>query len=166
MRMPRTLILMRHAKQSTHAARDHDRPLTTEGREAARLVGEALLREGCVPDHALSSTAQRCRETWECVSSAFETSVEVSFDDSLYNASARGLLDGLAAMDDAAQTLLLLAHNPGIGVLAFELAGSDENAAEILRTGFSPATTARFEIDGAWSTVSPRTARFLRFDPI
>ena len=163
--MPRTLILMRHAKQSTYEARDHDRPLTHEGREAARVVGETFVREGFVLDAALASTAKRCRETWECVSSAFEATAAASFDDSLYNASAQGLLEGLAAMDDAAQTLLLVAHNPGISLLAFELAGSDENATEILRTGFSPATTARFEIDGAWSTVSPRTARFLRFDP-
>ena len=71
--MPRTLILMRHARQSTLAASDHERPLTDEGRDTAHRVGEALRRAGCIPDQALSSTALRCRQTWESVSAAFET---------------------------------------------------------------------------------------------
>ena len=44
--MPRTLIVMRHAKQSALAASDHDRPLTDEGRDAAHHVGRNLLRDG------------------------------------------------------------------------------------------------------------------------
>ena len=163
--MPRTLILMRHAKQSGLAASDHERPLTDEGREAAHRVGETLRREGRVPDHALSSTALRCRQTWECVAAAFDAPREATFEPSLYNASAAGLLDGLTLVDDDIETLLLLAHNPGISVLALELAGGDDAARDALRRGFTPATTARFEIEGPWSTVSPRTARFLRFDP-
>ena len=164
--MPRTLILMRHARQSTLAASDHERPLTDEGRDAAHRVGERLLREGLVPDHAVSSTALRCRQTWECVSAAFEGPREATFEATLYNATSDGLLDGLAIVDDAAETVLVLAHNPGISVLAIELAGHDEAALERLRGGFSPGSTARFEIEGAWSTVSPRSARFLRFDPV
>lgn len=164
--MPRTLILMRHARQSTLAARDHDRPLTDAGRDDARRVGETLAREEAWPDLALSSTAQRCRETWLAVSSAFPGPVEARFEPDLYNASSRELLSVLAAADEEAGCVLLLAHNPGISVLALELAGSDDRAAASLRAGFSPATTARFEIEGAWSAVAPRTARFLRFDPV
>ena len=164
--MSRTLILMRHARQSALAASDHERPLTDEGRDAAHRVGATLLREGLVPDQALSSTALRCRQTWECVSAAFEAPREATFEAGLYNATAAGLLDGLATIGEDGDTLLLLAHNPGISVLAIELAGSDEAALERLRAGFTPATTARFEIDGPWSTVSPRSARFLRFDPV
>lgn len=164
--MPRTLILMRHAKQSALAARDHERPLTDEGREAAHRVGLALVRDGAAPDHALSSTALRCRQTWESVSASFDATPPASFEPALYNATAAGLLDGIASVDERVDTLLLLAHNPGISVLAIELAGHDAEALESLRAGFTPATTARFEVDGPWSTVSPRTARFLRFDPI
>ena len=164
--MPRTLILMRHARQSTLAASDHERPLTDEGRDTAHQVGEALRRAGCVPDQALSSTALRCRQTWDSVSAAFETPPPVNFDGSLYNAAPAGLLDGLATVDESVGTLLLLAHNPGISVLALELAGSDDEAQDRLRAGFSPATTARFEVEGPWSTVSPRSAHFVRFDPV
>lgn len=164
--MPRTLILMRHAKQSALAASDHERPLTREGREAARRTGEMLLHEGLAPDHALSSTALRCRQTWECVSAALDAPRDATFEPSLYNASAAGLLGGLTLVDEAVDTLLLLAHNPGISVLALELAGGDAAALDSLRGGFSPATTARFEIEGPWSTVSARSARFLRFDPV
>ena len=164
--MPRTLILMRHAKQSALAARDHDRPLTDEGRDAAHHVGRTLLRDGLVPDHALSSTALRCRQTWECIAAALDERREATFEPSLYNATAAGLLDGLTLVEDKFETLLLLAHNPGVSVLAIELAGGNEAALAALRSGFTPASTARFEIEGPWSTVSARSARFLRFDPI
>ncbi len=164
--MPRTLILMRHAKQSALAASDHERPLTDEGRDAAHRVGEALRRDGLVPDHTLSSTALRCQETWECVSAAFDAARAATFEPSLYNASADGLLDAVAGVGEDVDTLLVLAHNPGISVLALDLAGSDRAALDALRAGFTPASTARFEVDGPWSAVSARTARFVRFDPV
>lgn len=162
--MPRTLILMRHARQSALAASDHDRPLTDEGRDAAHRVGETLRDEGLPPDHALSSTALRCRQTWACLSAALDEPSAATFEPSLYNATATGLLDGLSLVDETVDTLLLLAHNPGISVLAIELAGSDQNALSKLRSGFTPASTARFQVEGPWSTVSARHTRFLRFD--
>lgn len=162
--MPRTLILMRHAKQTALAASDHERPLTDEGRDAAHRVGETLRREGLVPDRALSSTALRCHQTWECVSAALAEPRPATFERDLYNATAEGLLDALSLVDEAVETLLVLAHNPGISVLAIELAGGDPDAVAALRSGFTPASTARFAVDGPWATVSARSARFEHFD--
>lgn len=165
--MPRTLILMRHARQSTLASRDHERPLTNEGRDAAHTVGTRLAGEGETGrlDHVLASTALRCRETWAAVEAGLGRSVSVDFEARLYNASPGELLDEVAGIDPAVESLLLLAHNPGMSLLALELVRGDEEARRILGAGFTPATTAAFEIDGAWSQVAPRTARLLRFDP-
>ena len=162
--MSRTLIFMRHAKQSGLAASDHERPLTPEGRDAALRVGESLRAESIVPAFVLSSTALRCRQTWDAVSAGLGASVEASFEASLYNAAPTDLADAIAGVDPDHETLLVLAHNPGISLFALELAAAVEQDVDALRSGFTPATTARFRVDGPWSELSARTARLERFD--
>ena len=98
--MSRSLILMRHARQSGVAARDHDRPLTDEGREQAFRVGARLAEIGDVPSRALSSTALRCRETMEALTAGIGRPIEADFEPNLYNASAHELLDALALLAD------------------------------------------------------------------
>lgn len=162
--MARRLILMRHAKQSGLAVRDHDRPLTDEGRDEAHRVGERLAEVGPIPDRVLSSTALRCRETWAAISAGLGEALEVDCESGLYNASSHDLLRAITGIDDEIEILLLLAHNPGMSLLALELGAADETALSLLRAGFSPATTACFEIEGPWSTVSARTAQLIRFE--
>jgi phosphohistidine phosphatase len=166
--MPRRLILMRHAKQSGLAVRDHDRPLTDEGLDDAYRVGLRLADLEFNPERVLSSTALRCQQTWEAVSTGLGPAAPpptcVDFEATLYNAASQDLLEALADIDDEVETLLLLAHNPGMSMLGLELGGNDPSDLEELRRGFTPATIACFEIDGRWSTVSARTARLLRFE--
>ena len=162
--MSRILILMRHAKQSGVAVRDHDRPLTDEGCDDAVRVGERLARAGAVPEHVVSSTALRCRQTWDAVATGLGATIEVDFVSGLYNASSQALLDALIGVDDAVESLLLLAHNPGMSMLGLELGAARETDLEQLRAGFKPAATACFEIEGSWSSVSARTTRLLRFE--
>jgi len=117
-----------------------------------------------VPDYVLSSTATRCRETWEQVSKAFAEDVSRELVERLYNAGPSALLDAIADIDEA-ETLLALAHNPGISMLALELAGDSETARETgVGAGFSPAAIACFEIDGPFSLVSRRSARLILFE--
>jgi len=159
---------MRHAKQNGLAVRDHDRPLTDEGRDDAHRVGERLAEAGLIPERVLSSTALRCRETWEAIGAGLGAdrceALEVDFESDLYNASSHDLLRAIAGVDDDVEILLLLAHNPGMSMLALELGAADETALNLLGGGFPPGTTACFEIEGPWSTVSARTARLLRFE--
>ena len=157
------LILMRHATAGVGAGSDRVRPLTDRGVAEARRVGARLRALALVPDRVLCSPATRCRETWEAVSEAFEEPIPIDFEESLYNAPAQSLLDAVAGVDGA-RRLLVLAHNPGISLLAFELGSGDEADATRLRSGFTPATTACFEIASSWSLASPRTARLMHFE--
>jgi len=163
--MSRSLILMRHARQSGVAARDHDRPLTAAGRQDAYRVGARLAELACVPSRVLSSTALRCRETIEAVVAGVGRPIATEFEPNLYNATAHELLDTLAGVDDEIESLLLLAHNPGMSMLALQLGAAREGDLETLRAGFTPATIAIFTIEGGWSTLSSRTARLERFEP-
>ena len=161
----RQLIVMRHATANPGRGRDHDRTLTAHGQEQARRVGSALRSLGPIPERILCSSAVRCRETWQAISAELASGVVVDFEDDLYNASAESLLNSLAEIVHE-QNILLLAHNPGVSVLALELAGGDEESVAHLRAGFDPAAIACFEIEGAWSTLSAGSARLTRFERV
>lgn len=162
----RTLILMRHARQAASGLRDHENPLTPDGRADARQVGLRIRELGPIPERALVSTALRCRETWAALAEAGDLAEQVSVElmASLYNADTGDLLDALAGVEDDVRSLLLLAHNPGMSSLGMRLASARDGDVDRLQAGFTPASIACFEIDGPWSLVSPRTARLLRFD--
>lgn len=155
---------MRHARQSGLAATDHERPLTAEGKDQAHRVGRRLAAADLVPDRVVSSTALRCRETWAGVEAALGRTVPADFDAALYNAAPDEILSVLAGVDETGETVLLLAHNPGISLCALTLAGAREAERETLQGGFSPATIAVFAVDGPWSAVSPSSVRLLRFE--
>jgi phosphohistidine phosphatase len=159
----RQLIIMRHATASPGGRRDHDRTLTSRGQDEARRVGLSLRSQGPIPERVLCSSAIRCRETWQAVSAGLDSSPIVDFEDDLYNASPASLLHCLAGVVDD-QSVLLLAHNPGVSVLALELAGGNEEGRTRLRAGFAPAAIACFEFEGPWSLLSSASARLTRFE--
>jgi phosphohistidine phosphatase len=165
----RHLILMRHATAAAGTGRDIDRPLTRRGVDEAQRVGERLRVDGPIPERVLCSSAHRCRETWRSLAIGLGAgslpAIDVAYEIDLYNASTADLLDAIQAEQDA-RTVLVLAHNPGISILALELGRDDPESATALRDGFAPASLAIFEIEGPWSGLSPATARCLRFERV
>lgn len=165
--MPRRLILMRHATAGSGTGRDHDRPLTARGLDEARRMGDWLRVEGRGPDRVLVSTARRCRETWQAVESGLGHAppppAAIAFEDRLYNASTEALLAAVRETEDA-EALLLIAHNPGISLLALELGRDGEDDGTRLQAGFAPATIAIFEVEGAWADLGASTARLERLE--
>ena len=69
-------------------------------------------------DAALVSAATRARETWEIVADAAGWSVDATFDRALYGVDEDGLLDLVAMTDESVSTLVVIGHNPTIGMLA------------------------------------------------
>src|SRR3990172_12140295 len=90
----KTLMLLRHAKSSWKDAEvpDHDRPLNKRGKKTAPQMGRLLSTEGLVPDLILSSTAVRARETAKAVAKDSSYKGPTELLDSLYLATAGGLL--------------------------------------------------------------------------
>jgi phosphohistidine phosphatase len=141
----RTLVLLRHAKAETPpAVADVDRPLTSRGHADAAAAGAWLSHRGFEPDLVLCSPARRTRETWHGVALALSRAPEVVYDDEVYAATARDLLDLVADVDDGTGTVLLIGHNPGLSDLSILL--DDTGDAEGLRT----AGTAVHRFDGHW----------------
>jgi phosphohistidine phosphatase len=110
------LILMRHAKSdwSGMGASDHDRPLNARGTRDAKALGQWLREKGLTPDRVLCSTATRTRQTLDLLE--LDGAPAVVFTRDLYLADAEEMRAVLKAADG--ETVLLIAHNPGIGDMA------------------------------------------------
>ncbi len=118
------LILTRHAKSSWSSPMmdDHARPLNKRGRRAAADVGKWLAGKGYLPDAALVSTAERTRETWQIAAQAMGSAVQPRFVDALYHAGPERMLAVLKGA--GGQSVMLIAHNPGISWFAETIAHS------------------------------------------
>ncbi|MGN6221933.1 MAG: SixA phosphatase family protein [Microbacterium sp.] len=115
------LALVRHAKSDwgDPGLDDHDRPLNDRGMRDAPVMAARLAASGFRPEVILSSTALRARTTAEAF--AAELGVAVSLDPELYGAPAAALLAAAAAT--GAGSVVVVAHDPGMSVLAGRLSG-------------------------------------------
>ena len=162
----RTLFLLRHAKSDwgTQAARDFDRPLNPRGREAAAAVGKAMRRLGIRPALVVASPAVRAAETLARVAKAHGGLPEARIEPAIYEASPVALARMVRGADDAAESLMLVGHNPGFQLLALQFAAGD---AEGLREGIEAKfpTGALAEIRFAvtrWSDVADGSGQIVR----
>ncbi len=109
------LILMRHAKSdwSDLAASDHERPLNAHGQRSAHAMGDWLRAQSLRPDHVLCSDAVRTCETLAYLSLGCVSTTETR---GLYLAEPDVMARTLHPRDEAC--ILMIAHNPGCGMLA------------------------------------------------
>ncbi|WP_136439795.1 SixA phosphatase family protein [Pacificoceanicola onchidii] len=117
------LILMRHAKSDwSFDLEDHARPLNARGQRSAKALGDWLHEKGYAPDRVLCSDAARTKETLK--RSALDA--PVNYLSALYNAAPATILD-LLFDTTKGDTVLVLAHNPGIGILMSSIVKSPPN---------------------------------------
>lgn len=124
-----TLYLMRHAKSSwdnPHHS-DHERPLNERGRREGPLVAAALCEHltarGATCHAIVCSDARRTRETAALVQAAFGEPPPLSPTSDLYHAGVGEWAAVVAQFDPAWETVVAIAHNPGLSDLHVRLGG-------------------------------------------
>ena len=145
---PHRLVVIRHSKAEGYGPTDFERELS-RGAWATRLRGRLARRAGRdAPMRALVSAAKRTRQTWEIVAKAAGWSVEATFDRALYGADEDGVLDLVAMTDEAVGTLVVVGHNPTVGMLAQLLDDGEgpPEAVDRLMRGYPTSATAVFEL--------------------
>ena len=156
----RHLYLLRHAKSSWNepALKDFDRPLAPRGWNTAPLMGDYMEKQGYKPDCILCSPAMRTRETLEMIQRHLNGSPEVFFNDSLYHASASGIIDLIRTLDGRYGKLLVIGHNPGIQELALLLTGrGPRHIWQAMWAKYPTAALAVLNFDlASWSDLKPR----------
>lgn len=145
----RTLYLLRHAKSSwkDKTLRDFDRPLKGRGRRAAERIGQVLAEENLKSPLVISSPAVRARETTELVLESAGVNVEPRFDERIYEANVRTLLEVVHSIPDTSDTAIMVGHNPGFENLLAYLTGDNRH--------MPTCALAKIEFDVTrWSEVS------------
>jgi phosphohistidine phosphatase len=117
------LLLIRHA-DALPGTPDELRPLSADGRAAARALGARLADDGVQPDAILTSPLLRARETGEALAAALGCTAEPS------EALAPGATtDGVrAAVGGCGETVIAIGHQPDCGRIAAELGDGSEPA--------------------------------------
>ena len=115
------LYLVRHA-EAADGEPDELRPLTADGRRAARELGERLASDGIRPDAVLTSPLLRARETGEAI--AAELGCESEPNDALSpGATAEAVRE---AVEGRGETVIVIGHQPDCGRIAAELGDGTE----------------------------------------
>ena len=106
---------MRHAKSdwADPSMTDHQRGLNSRGKRDAPKMAQRIIENGILPELMLVSDAQRTRETWELIKNNFPSSKTI-FTNDLYLASPKVITNYIKSIDNLIDSVLVLAHNPGI----------------------------------------------------
>jgi phosphohistidine phosphatase len=120
------LLILRHAKSSWADASidDWHRPLNDRGRRDAPRVGEWLREQSLIPDLIVTSDAVRALTTAQAAAGAAGYARDIVLEPSLYHAGPADVIAVLNGMrDQAAQTVMIVGHNPGLEDLLRQLTG-------------------------------------------
>lgn len=162
------LMLLRHAKSSWAEAgqADRDRPLNERGKRAATAVGRYMASHGLVPQLVLCSPARRARETWTLAAGELKASPAVLVVDEIYDfGDGKALMECLRHKTGAAQSILLVGHNPSIAALARNLIGTgSRKLRERLEEKYPTAALAVISFDLTnWGSLAAGSGTLLRF---
>lgn len=115
------LYLLRHAK-SGHPRNvdDRERPLNERGLQECKNMNAYLRENNITPSIVLCSPAKRTETTAN--ETLQEIDSKISIVKKLYLATAGEILKELANVDNSIESVMVIAHNPGVQDLALFLA--------------------------------------------
>ena len=153
------LILLRHAKSSWKDASldDFDRPLNRRGKKDAPIMAHKLAMRKIKIDLIISSPANRTNETAKIFANILGCESEIIFNDKLYEASYKEILNVINLIDDKYQNVLLVCHNPGITNLVNYI--SDYFIENISTSGIVGLST-----NSSWKNINENGCSFLFYD--
>ena len=154
----KTLFLLRHAKSSwkDDTLNDFERPLKKRGLADAQLIGKLIRQRDLPLDLVISSAAERARQTTHLVLMSADRQVETKFDERLYEAGMRRLLTLVSRLDNQANAVMLVGHNPGFEELLKTLTG------EVHAMSTAALAGIEFEVDD-WSQIKARMGKLTLF---
>ena len=158
--MIRRLFILRHAKSAwdTDASSDFERPLAKRGKKDVPAVGAWMLEQGLLPDHIISSPAERAKQTVIGICHALDIEKKaIHWDSRVYGADTEELLELLSEVPDNAKAVLIVGHNPGLESLFSYLSSTDNDEVGVVKT----ATLVHLEMDEAWNALKPQCATLI-----
>jgi phosphohistidine phosphatase len=155
------LVLVRHAHAQGHPPgfEDFERRLDEKGRREAEAMARRTRELAFVPDHLISSPADRAIATAREFAKALGFPLpRIRHDDRVYLAEPQQLIAIVRAVPDEIERVLLVGHNPGLTQFAEWLTGDDLGA-------LPTAAVYGVRIDVArWADLQRETAERSHYD--
>ena len=164
--IPKTVIVMRHAKAEQDAPTDFERCLAERGHADAADAGRWLAGRDLRPDRALVSAASRTHQTWDALAAAAGyDGVDVDLNRALYGIGPVGALDLLRELEDGPSCVLVVGHNPTMASLATVLDDGEgtPEASTALVLDFPTSALAVFTFTGDWADLGEASARLVGY---
>lgn len=154
----KTLLLLRHAKSDWNdfTLSDRERPLNARGERDAERMSRRWADGRPKPDLIVCSPAARAYETALAVARRIGYKArDIVVDERLYGGSAAEVLEVVGELDDRAERVMLVGHNPEFSDVAQRFCGAPIRMPTCSR--------AEFEFSASdWASVCgtrPRRAR-------
>lgn len=147
------LYLLRHAQAaSDFSSSDKERTLTPHGITQAQFIATYIKDV----DIALCSSAKRTQMTLDIVEKISGEIKKTELIDDIYNASAGAILNSIQSRTE--NNLLVVAHNPGIHMLASILIGlGDKTRCNNLTMSYPPGTLSIIDCPCEnWNELQPQ----------
>ena len=156
------LILIRHAKSSWDDpfGDDHARVLNKRGRASAEAIGAWLAAQGHIPDVVLCSDAARTQETAALILPALAPNPTLELSGRIYHAAPDTILDLIH--QQTTQTVAVIGHNPGIGMLANALVTTPPAHHRFSDYPTCATTVIDFDV-GGWRELEPKSGQCKAF---
>jgi phosphohistidine phosphatase len=122
------LILWRHAEAEVQSTTGHDadRALTKAGHKDAAKMAKWLNQHLPSNTEVFCSPARRCLETAAALQKL--NSIKINVADFLSLNSTAKLIAEKVSNDNSSQTILIIGHQPSLGLVISKLLGMKENA--------------------------------------
>ena len=156
----KTLYLGRHAKSSwkNMDLADIDRPLNKRGKRDAPFMGKLLVDKGVKPDLIISSPAKRAAATAKVIATEINyPAMEIIFDENIYEATGRGLLEIISGAEEQYNSIMLFGHNPGLTVL-------NNNLSDHFIDNIPTCGVVALEFKTSWNEIELNSAGFIFFE--
>jgi phosphohistidine phosphatase len=110
------VYLLRHGKteKESESGEDFDRKLKPNGEQEVAAAAEKLADGGTVFDRIITSSAPRAAASARIAAEKLSYGADPDARDELYDAEREEVQQLLQSLDDSAETVMLVGHNPSL----------------------------------------------------
>lgn len=159
--MTKTLYLLRHARAADRLSgqKDIERELDSIGLQNSTRMGMNFSNKTLQFDMIISSPAERAKQTASLIAEQMKYNTDkIHYNDEIYEASVRTLLQVVNRFKDEWNNVLLVGHNPSISYLAEYLTRSELG-------DMTTCGVARIEFDlESWAEVSEGNGELINYE--
>ena len=122
---------------------DFDRGLASRGIKDISLISDYVKKNNFKLDEVLCSSANRTKETFDLCADGFDFDIKnAKYLDDLYYGNHESIIDLLFNVNQSANSVLIVGHNPAIQETVLRLSDTDQNSNLLSRVEHKYPTAA------------------------